>query len=1230
MKEDNYRSPDRVAAKDGIVERVQRALGMFTAKRVPKKQTPEPRQPKPLRNLAGDHVGAKALTASATPKKSQVDFGLPPDTEARRAFIAAHTNDIDFTDQLKEYDKRISIREDLSSRVNNSITAAGEDPDHPRWPAGSPVGGRFRPKTGGAGKGGGRSEGDVPDSGPGRVKGRRTSQPEDLDATVKPPKVGPNNPDSKGRLAPGTGVRKLKEGDKDLGPDDPGYRIDDSVLPPGYRSVRDQVTRTDDGPTLPSKETVRSTNIEGHDPAYREHLGPYDDKGQPWPGTKPFLDKHNMTEEQWNNRFEPFTQQSLQPPFEAKVPVSPAMQAAYAGNKSQLHVAATIEEQSGGVLIPRKSIPKSPLSPETPFGPIKPEIRPDKKVIIDGRDNVQKRKAMERAEDDLNYALTHTKGEFLQREGAKAQKYADEYDEVKGLDAKNPAKVDEFYRNKIRTLDDTASARAAEITKDNVNHKNEPEWQALDAAHKAAQRQVTNVTARAGRGNATEEEVAAARTARDNAKDAKNRKAVELTRNNVDPQGDPEYDTAVADRDAYIKRHTTVTEGRQATTNIGDPVKNPGLRTQLERIQTANDKKTAAGKELDSADRRAFQEVKKQLDTAEKEHKVLEKTYNDLKDSINERAAAGIRVPRVDSDAALRARDAVNESKRKIEGGLKEQFDRAVRSNEDKIKSGGTLTKADQNNYQAAERDLKQAQSAEGQGKRFAEDLPGLAKHRADVTAKHVARLEDTPYDDIVSDLSDSVTRKRKAFDRTFTQYGFPPGAGEAARVDMLPDRPGRRDNEMALLHTDSRVYIQMEGSHLKGSSMMNEIDKSGEGSAVVAIPAVGLGHKFTGVDPRVGSEVGWVANEILKRNGNSREAVLTPDSDGILNPQVMREARTIEAVLRARGVTDTKVAAPPVHRDKDGNVVGLYKAKVPGSEVIEELKGSDDFAGMAKHSIESGNIPKYPGKGTLDEYEYQDRNPRGGPIDVSKEWKAVNGYATTSLDKANTLMAGISHVVGPKASELPEHTKDGGIKYKDRNDKDQVHTGAVGSIGTDVLSEITGQIPSQTRYTRSRLVDAGVLKTYNLWTQDKDPVTEKATGPWRWNEKSDTNPNGIDSDTVDRLLVATGRTYTDSDGNLRPKRPRDPNNVREEDDWVSLTKTIYEIPNESHISVDSPPKKLNKPGVRHALTAESARYFSELYGITIQPGDEIPTGLTASVRPMPLWMRRLEEMNRG
>lgn len=229
---------------------------------------------------------------------------------------------------------------------------------------------------------------------------------------------------------------------------------------------------------------------------------------------------------------------------------------------------------------------------------------------------------------------------------------------------------------------------------------------------------------------------------------------------------------------------------------------------------------------------------------------------------------------------------------------------------------------------------------------------------------------------------ADQIVDRQKKLDGAAVKYVFPPGEGNAARIEVNQDK----QNVKNLVGGKDKVYFIMEGN-LKADAALTHVKREDPKAAVVSVPSVTAWSK---------EETDWVAQKYLK----GRDIVLVPDADGVTNPAVVAQAKQLGGRLRANGVKNVIIASPPL-------VKGAGKG---GKLQVEDLtyptgkkdgrKGLDDHLGL--------------GKGTLGDLTYSDsKPPKFDLTDLSKQHK----IRSSSVTNSNRTLEAISDLAGERGA---------------------------------------------------------------------------------------------------------------------------------------------------------------------------------------------------------------------
>jgi len=229
----------------------------------------------------------------------------------------------------------------------------------------------------------------------------------------------------------------------------------------------------------------------------------------------------------------------------------------------------------------------------------------------------------------------------------------------------------------------------------------------------------------------------------------------------------------------------------------------------------------------------------------------------------------------------------------------------------------------------------------------------------------------------LVEAQQNQVKRLDNRHKKSAAKYVFAPGA-TSARIDMHQDPKNIKN----LKDGKGRIYIAMEGN-MKNDAILHSIKKEDPTATVVNVPSVTLWQ---------GSELEW----FTRTHAQGREVVLIPDADGVKNPNVMNQAKGMEAALRNFGAGDVILAAPPLI--KSGRTRRDIDAFDLPSGVREERKGIDDHLGA--------------GRGTLGEMEFV-KAKRLPNYDL-KEFNRPGGINKNAIQNTEATLAAVSSFVGP------------------------------------------------------------------------------------------------------------------------------------------------------------------------------------------------------------------------
>lgn len=195
-----------------------------------------------------------------------------------------------------------------------------------------------------------------------------------------------------------------------------------------------------------------------------------------------------------------------------------------------------------------------------------------------------------------------------------------------------------------------------------------------------------------------------------------------------------------------------------------------------------------------------------------------------------------------------------------------------------------------------------------------------------------------------------NLEKKQAALDKTAVKYAFPPGKGSASRMEAHQDPTNIKN----LTEGKGKVYFVMEGQ-IKADSVLTAIKKEDPTAAVVSVPSVTAWNQ---------EEVSWATKTFFK----GRDVVLIPDADGVTNPAVVKQAKTLQGRMINDGAGRVFVASPPLIKNKRGKLE-VEDIWYP-TGVKDGRKGVDDHLGL--------------GKGTLGDLRFNDTP--GAKFDLSKE----------------------------------------------------------------------------------------------------------------------------------------------------------------------------------------------------------------------------------------------------
>lgn len=296
------------------------------------------------------------------------------------------------------------------------------------------------------------------------------------------------------------------------------------------------------------------------------------------------------------------------------------------------------------------------------------------------------------------------------------------------------------------------------------------------------------------------------------------------------------------------------------------------------------------------------------------------------------------------------------------------------------------------------------------------------------------ARLENS-IKDPKSALTNEIKSQERRVDRsenrlkkTAAKYVFPLGAN-SARIDMNPDP----QNVKNLTQGKGRIYFAMEGS-IKNDAILTAIKKEDPHAAVVNVPSVTLWQEKGGA----AGEVKW----FTQKYGKGREIVLIPDADGIINPNVMAQAKGLGSALKNFGAGSVILAAPPT---KKGTRKVIDHFDLP-SGIDEGRKGVDDHLGGGRGTLgqlQYTTNTKFP---SYDLSEYAGRGKGKGP--------KMNANAQGNTESA---LRAISGIVGPEGSSR---------------------------ITKKMLAQAAGLPPTSAKEARDRLHGLGIIEVEHIWDE--------------------------------------------------------------------------------------------------------------------------------------------------
>lgn len=160
-----------------------------------------------------------------------------------------------------------------------------------------------------------------------------------------------------------------------------------------------------------------------------------------------------------------------------------------------------------------------------------------------------------------------------------------------------------------------------------------------------------------------------------------------------------------------------------------------------------------------------------------------------------------------------------------------------------------------------------------------------------------------------------------------------------AARIDVNPLALERLEKNPPV------VYFGIEGS-LKGCSMISAVIRTNEDASVISVPAVGMWEC---------PELEYFVNRYLM----DTTIVIVPDGDWINKPPVIHQARCLQGRLLGLGCKRVLIAAPPLKRNDDGELLKndrgqfiMTQAWNERKQKFEKLKGVDDYLGLGQGSL--------------------------------------------------------------------------------------------------------------------------------------------------------------------------------------------------------------------------------------------------------------------------------------
>lgn len=324
-----------------------------------------------------------------------------------------------------------------------------------------------------------------------------------------------------------------------------------------------------------------------------------------------------------------------------------------------------------------------------------------------------------------------------------------------------------------------------------------------------------------------------------------------------------------------------------------------------------------------------------------------------------------------------------------------------------KARNADYFARDEKRKAQLLEKDPERALKIVGQEQKRAEGALARAKANPEAALKNIRDYSD-----------DQVVSRQKQLDGVAVKYVFPPGQGKAARIEVNQDK----QNVKNLVEGKGRVYFIMEGN-LKADAALTAVKKEDPTAAVISVPSVTAWP---------GKETDWVAKKYLQ----GRDVVLIPDADGVNNVDVTRQAINLKGKLLSNGVTNVKVAAPPLVRDKSGKL-DVEPLKLPSGKE-DARKGLDDHLGL--------------GKGTLGDLIYSDtKTPNFDLTNLSKQ----NKVKSHSVQNSNKVLNAISDMAGERAA---------------------------GKISDKSIEKYTGLASSSVNDSVIRLEKMGVIKVHHIF----------------------------------------------------------------------------------------------------------------------------------------------------